>query len=111
MILPIEYNVTKAFYFRYMLIFDLSMHQRILKKMYSTVLNIHKINNNNNTCFLSSKSKLLLKDRVTGVMMLKNSSLITEINYSLKSDQIESSYFCCILYQINAGLVSRSNDW
>ncbi len=43
--------------------------------------------------------------------MLKNSSLITEINYSLKSDQIESSYFCCILYQINAGLVSRSNDW
>ncbi len=54
----------------------------------------------------------------TGVMMLKNTALITEINYILKYIQIENSYlnsknisqyycFCCILDQINAGLVSR----
>ncbi len=32
---------------------DISIHQRIFKKMYSTVLNI---NNNNTKCSLSSKS-------------------------------------------------------
>ncbi len=51
----------------------------------------------------------------------KNAALITEINYILKYIQIESSFlnsknisqydlFCCILDQINAGLVSRRKE-
>ncbi len=52
----------------------------------------------------------------TGVMMLKDSALITEINYILKHIQtvilnirnISQHYcFCCTLDQINAGLVNR----
>ncbi len=73
--------------------------------------------------FLEQQISILewfLKDHVTlktGVLMLTIFSLITGINYILKYIQIESSYFnlnisqyycfCCILDQINAGLVSR----
>ncbi len=53
----------------------------------------------------------------TAVMMLKIQRCVTGINYILKYIRIESSYFkyknisqyycfCCILDQINAGLVS-----
>ncbi len=53
---------------------DPSIHQRILKKMYSTVLNIDANNNNNKLEQQISILEWFLKDHMTlktGVMMLK----------------------------------------
>ncbi len=89
--------------------------------MYSTILNS---DNNNNKMFREQQISVLewfLKGHVTpktGGNNAENLALITEISYMLKYIKIENSYFkwsnisqyywfCCILDQLNVGLVSR----
>ena len=67
---------------------DPSIHQRILNKMYTTVLNID--NNINKKRFLEqqiSEDHVTLK---TGGMMLKIQRSITEINYTLTQIHTEN---------------------
>ncbi len=66
-----------------------------IKKKFSTVLNI---NNNNQRCFLSSKSAYYYDfwrscDTEDCSNDAENTDLITEINYCLTFIQIESIYF------------------
>jgi len=79
-----------------MLFFELSIkkytHKYKVAQLFSSLIN------NNEKCFLSSKSayEWFLKDHVTlktGVMMLKIQLRITGINYILKYIKIERSYF------------------
>ncbi len=74
------YNVTKAFY--------VCIHQRILKKMYSTVLNIE--NNILIQMYLEQHIIMISDDWSNDA---ENTALITEINYILTHIQTENSYF------------------
>ncbi len=73
---------------------DLSIHQRILKKMYSTVLNI---DNNNNVSWAANQHIIMISegscDTEDWSNDAENTALIAEINYILTYIQIKSSYF------------------
>ncbi len=73
---------------------DLSIHQGILKKMYSTVLNIDDNNNNkleqpNQHIRMISEGSCETEDWRNDA---ENLALITGINYIIKYIQIESSF-------------------
>ncbi len=72
---------------------DLSIHQRILKKMYSTVLNIDDNNNKleqpNQHIRMISEGSCETEDWRNDA---ENLALITGINYIIKYIQIESSF-------------------
>ncbi len=88
----IVYNVTKAFLFQ--INTDLSIHQKILKKMYSTVLNIDNNNNNKNVSWTANQHiRMISEGSCDWSNDAENLALITEINNILKYIQIESSYF------------------
>ncbi len=69
------------------------------EKMYSTVLNIDNNNNNNkkNVSWAANQHIWIISegscDTEDWSNDAENTALITEINYSLKYIQIESSYF------------------
>ncbi len=74
---------------------DLSIHQRILKKMYSTVLNIDD-NNNNNKLEQPNQHIRMISEGSCETEDWRNDAenlaLITGINYIIKYIQIESSF-------------------